>query len=122
MIRDELIPAARWRVPPDSDELAAQRVSNLCGHTPYGLTFTVYASVKQLTKALSDGAGYMIDGEKRVANGPDSKIWRVRIIDTNSKSKWFLWLWETTGETTVLTVEVEDPGDLKDRLKEIDEA
>ena len=119
MIRDDIHPAARWRVTPESDEIAAQRVSAACGFSLAGLTFSVYASIKQLTKALEDGAGYTAFEEKCIANGGvNSKIWKIRVVAHKFKAKWSIWLWETPREITVLTVALDDIGDLRQKDKD----
>lgn len=106
MIRDNIFPAARWRVPPEDDEIAAQRVSELCGMSLAGLTFTVYSSVSQLQRALENGAGFRVFEEKCVASGGAwTKIWKLKVIN-KTKVSYTLWLWQTQLEVTVLVVTI----------------
>jgi len=121
MIRDNVIPAARWRVPPESDDVACQRVAELCATSLLGLTFTVYASVGQLQKALEDGAGFRSYEEKLVADsGAWSRVWTIKVVNKD-KTIYKLWLWQTNRDVTVICAALEQTcgGKGKDKFKEI---
>ena len=122
MIRDNVFPAARWRIPPECDELASQRVSELCGTSLAGLTFTVYSSIQQLCRALEEGATFRVYEKKCVANGGSwSQVWKIKVVNSE-QTAYSLWLWQTPREVTVLTVAFESLGNVKPSAKkEFDE-
>lgn len=110
MIRDNMLPAARWRVAPEDDELATERVGELAGPYLAGLTFTIFASVDQLARAIQQGAGFNSESPEVMANGGAwSKVSKMRAIGKDGTIS-VLWLWITTNEVTVLTVVLEKAG------------
>jgi len=117
MIRDNLLLLAKTRIAPEDDDKAQERVSELCGTSLAGLTFCVFASLKQLKRALDEAAGFRVCDEKRVADGGEwSKIWKLRAVASDASS-YDLWVWETTRDVTVLTVELKNVGE---RMKKSD--
>jgi hypothetical protein len=54
MTRDDLMPLTAFSCPPEGDEEAVERVSNLGHPTLLGLTDTIFASVAQLADALKE--------------------------------------------------------------------
>jgi len=111
MIRDNLIPTARYMVPPESDDVASQRVAEFAGPYLAGLMFTHFASVDQLTRALEQGANFRVfDGPKTLGNGGAySKVVKLKAIGKDGTVS-VLFLWVTPREITVLVVELEKVG------------
>jgi hypothetical protein len=68
MIKDNLMPATVFTCPPEGDEEAVERVSELGHPTLYGLTDTIFASVSQLADALKE-LGWQIETELVLAGG-----------------------------------------------------
>lgn len=117
MIRDNVYPAARYRIPPESDELAAQRVSEYTGISMAGLTFHVYASIQQLCRALEEGTSFRILKQKLVFNGGAwSKIWQIDGVAKDS-SCWSFHLWQKPNEVTVLGVGLTALGKISPKAK-----
>ncbi len=111
MIRDNLIPTARYTVPPESDDIAIERVSEFAGPYLNGLTFTHFASVEQLTRALEQGANFRVfEGPKVLGNGGAySKIVKLKAIGKDGTVS-ALFLWVMPRKITVLVVELEKVG------------
>jgi hypothetical protein len=111
MIRDNLIPTARYMVPPESDDIASQRVAEYAGPYLAGLMFTHFASIEQLTRALEQGVNFRVfEGPKTLGNGGAySKIVKLKAIGKDGTVS-SLFLWVLPREVTVLVVELEKVG------------